>query len=40
MAQTIAEQKQTKTLRFQDEKMEEEMIFTLRGGHGWLQEGY
>jgi hypothetical protein len=36
----VAKQIQTKTLRFQNEKMEEEMVYALGGSCGGLQEGY
>jgi hypothetical protein len=39
VAQMVAEQ-MIKTLRFQDEKMEEETIYALRGNYGRLQERY
>ncbi len=40
MAQIVIEQKQTKILRFQNEKTEEEIIYALRCSCGGLQEGY
>jgi hypothetical protein len=39
VAQTIIEQ-MIKTLRFQDEKLEEETVYALGGSYGRLQEGY
>jgi len=34
------EQKQIKTLRFQDEEMEGETVYALRGSHVGLQGGF
>jgi len=36
----VAKQIQTKTLRFQNEKMEEETVYAPRGSSIVLQEGY
>ncbi len=36
----VAKKKPTKTLRFQDEKVEEEKVYAPRGSHGGVQEGY
>jgi hypothetical protein len=36
----VVKKKQTKTLRFQDEKVEEEKVYAPRCSHGGVQEGY
>ncbi len=37
MAQTIAKQKLTKNINFQDENTKEETVYAPRGSHGGLQ---